>query len=381
MKRMWLVLAATLALGLLRGTTANGQEGGDLIGTQWRLLSYGAPTAPTPVIGEGPLTLEFGAEGKLSGSGGCNGYGGKYAVSGQTLTISEIISTLMACLDDDATIQEATYFQALQTATRYERSQLGEQLTILYGEGQQMTFARITPLSNSQWRLVSYGAPGAETPSVNQPLTNREVTLAFRDDTTFSGFAGCNSFSGEYVARGDTISFPDITYTFIGCLDMATSAQERAYLALLDTALSYALSDDKLTILSKNGQRLNFVRTLTNSSWQLSSFGAAGTETPVMSASSVVTLEFKGTNEVAGSGGCNTYSGTYTAKDNEIMFSQITSTEKACLDDAVMKQERAYFDALQAARTYKLSGDALIITYGDNRQLTFMRAVGPPASK
>lgn len=105
-----------------------------LANTQWRLVSFGAPGAETPIIEGSAVTLEFKAEGEAGGSGGCNSYGGQYQVQGDTLLLSEIVSTLMACADEAISQQEQQYFQAMQTIGRFELA--GDQLTIWYNNEQ-----------------------------------------------------------------------------------------------------------------------------------------------------------------------------------------------------------------------------------------------------
>jgi heat shock protein HslJ len=107
---------------------------GNLAGTQWQLVSYGAPGAETPVISGGAITLAFEVGNQVSGNGGCNGYSGMYTVAGTTITFSDVVSTMMACADSAVTQQEQLYFEALRLAVSFER--VGNQLTIFYGKGQ-----------------------------------------------------------------------------------------------------------------------------------------------------------------------------------------------------------------------------------------------------
>jgi putative lipoprotein len=71
--------------------------------------------------------------------------------------------------------------------------------------------------------------------------------------------------------------------------------------------------------------------------------------------------------QISGSGGCNSYSGTYEAElsaglygggTDTISIRGIGSTEMAC-DEEVMSQEAAFFDALTSAKSYRLSRDRL----------------------
>jgi len=111
----------------------------NLAGTQWKLVSYGPPTAQTPALAGS--TLEFRTDANtVMGSGGCNQFSGSYTVTGSTIKFGALLSTLMACADDKMNTQEQKYFVLLGGATRYEIS--GEQLKIEYKEG-SLIFVRV----------------------------------------------------------------------------------------------------------------------------------------------------------------------------------------------------------------------------------------------
>lgn len=104
---------------------------GGLAGT-WRLVQYGDPNAPTPVVEGSEITVTFATDG-LSGNGGCNTYGGAFVYEGNTVTISGIVSTLRACVDEAVTAQESAYFTALGSVTGF---QVGDAtLQLFYSEG------------------------------------------------------------------------------------------------------------------------------------------------------------------------------------------------------------------------------------------------------
>ena len=139
MRKVIGTLAAIALLALVPGAIA--QTGSNiLVGTQWQLVSYGAPGAETPVLAGSSPTLMFESENQLTGHGGCNGFGGGYAVQGDTLTVQDVVSTLMACADQEVTRQEQAYLEGLRFAQRYELA--GDRLVISYLGG-QLTFQRM----------------------------------------------------------------------------------------------------------------------------------------------------------------------------------------------------------------------------------------------
>lgn len=51
--------------------------------------------------------LTFTADGKVTGSGGCNSLSGTYTADGAKLTVTDLVSTKMACADDRGTVETA----------------------------------------------------------------------------------------------------------------------------------------------------------------------------------------------------------------------------------------------------------------------------------
>jgi heat shock protein HslJ len=229
------------------------------------------------------------------------------------------------------------------------------------------------------------GAPGAEAPVV--PGT--EITLTFQSGGQAGGSGGCNSYGSQYQVQDGTISFDAIITTEMACLDEGVMDQEQRYYQALQAAGTYELAGDQLKITSGDGQVvLNFVRsqpgtptgpaggadTLVNTRWTVVSIAEAGTaSSPV--AGSMVTLEFSSETQAGGNGGCNMYGAEVQIQDGSITFGPITSTKMACADDSVTQQEQRYFQALQSAASYELTGDQLVITSSDGQTvLTFTKA-------
>ena len=79
----------------------------------------------------------------VSGSGGCNSYGGAYEVDGGRLQVKQIISTLMACADTSVMDQEAAFLSALGNAQSFKLTS-GE-LQIMTSDGKTLTFAAGPP--------------------------------------------------------------------------------------------------------------------------------------------------------------------------------------------------------------------------------------------
>lgn len=94
------------------------------------------------VIDNVETVLVIGADGSVSGSGGCNAISGKAKIRGDGIAFGPIAATRMACVPavDD---QERKFFKALGLARRWRYAPEGDKLTLLdKGGGAVMKLAR-----------------------------------------------------------------------------------------------------------------------------------------------------------------------------------------------------------------------------------------------
>jgi pimeloyl-ACP methyl ester carboxylesterase/heat shock protein HslJ len=133
--------------------TAPSPSRDNLANTGWRLVSLGTGADEVPVLLNATVTLEFGADGAISGQGGCNAYSGAYTVQDGKLSFREIVSTLRACVDQMVTEQEQRYLEALSSAEQYTLE--GDTLTISSGGStESLKFERTaTPVATAPERL------------------------------------------------------------------------------------------------------------------------------------------------------------------------------------------------------------------------------------
>jgi heat shock protein HslJ len=113
MRRAWMLLAVAVVAVVACAGAASAQPDA-LTGKTWVLTSLrGKPPMPGTT-----LTSTFTPGGDVSGSAGCNHYGGRFAISGGTIEISSLVSTLMGCPQKIAA-QEAAFLKALGSAHTY----------------------------------------------------------------------------------------------------------------------------------------------------------------------------------------------------------------------------------------------------------------------
>src|SRR3954468_16338287 len=149
MRRSW-ALVAMAVLGLAVVASASPRPS-VLTGKIWVLtgLEGKAPLAGTSI------TSEFTQAGAVSGSAGCNRYGGTSRPVGRTIRISSISSTEMACRPR-IMAQESAYLKALGSARRYRVD--GAKLTLEAFAGRALaTFeAQSQHLAGTSWHVVVY---------------------------------------------------------------------------------------------------------------------------------------------------------------------------------------------------------------------------------
>jgi heat shock protein HslJ len=135
-----LVLVAAVALAALvfAARTLAGPNR-EQAGSRWTLERLNGHA----LAGEAPLTLAFESSDRLGGHSGCNQFGADFQAQGDALTVGEIISTRMACLDEGLNSQEVEYQQALSSPARYQID--GDRLTLFDAQGSvSLVFARQT---------------------------------------------------------------------------------------------------------------------------------------------------------------------------------------------------------------------------------------------
>lgn len=124
----------TIMMSACNGSSqANEAQFGD---TTWVLMSY---NDIHPIDGALP-TMEL-EDGQVSGTTGCNHYGGSYQIKGDTISFDALFSTEMACMDPEGVMeQERIYLELLGSADRFELSDSEDVLTIYAGPHQILTF-------------------------------------------------------------------------------------------------------------------------------------------------------------------------------------------------------------------------------------------------
>lgn len=385
----------------------------DLEGTMWQMESYvndqGETTAALP---QAPATAEF-ADGRVSGTTGCNRYSGDFTTDGDTLTIKLGPVTMMACPDAQM-VQEQGYLAALGSAASYQVAD--GQLTVMNADGATVvTFVQqVQPsLSGTVWQVTAYNNGRQAVVSV---LADTELTALFGDDGSLSGNGGCNQFNTTYAVDGANIKVdPAIAMTRRSCAPEVMD-QEQEYLAALVSAATYRVSgnelemrtaDDALAAMFVVAESLpeapvseetpaaeptatvetttELTSTLPTTAtvpnlmgvvwqWQGTAMGD-GSEITVKFPDRY-TVEFLADGKVQLRADCNTGGGSYVVDGQSLTMDVAAMTRKMCRPDS---KSNLFIQQLNYARTFVMDGENLVLNlFADAGNMTF--ANGGPSS-
>src|SRR5690242_15931167 len=96
----------------------------DLVGGSWLAEDIDG----AGVIDDAQSTLQFGNDGRVTGRGGCNTYGGTVELKGARMIISDLASTKKACVP--ALMDQESRFMAALQATRTYRMDKDNKLVL-----------------------------------------------------------------------------------------------------------------------------------------------------------------------------------------------------------------------------------------------------------
>jgi putative lipoprotein len=194
-----------------------------------------------PTAGPPRPTMTYSADGRVSGSTGCNQYSGTYRTDGSSIGITDVASTMMMCAGPGADV-EALFLKGLNSASAWQRTEDGQleiaaAVAIVAAPGVAAgapTDAPGVEIPGSSWVLIEMAGTA--------DFAHIVPTLTFGTDGTVSGFAGCNTFRGIYTPDGHIGS---LASTKIACPPPA-SIIESDYLKALSDVGGWTLANGRL---------------------------------------------------------------------------------------------------------------------------------------
>lgn len=228
-------------------------EAGGLEGVRWVMVSFlNAAGETVNAMAGTEVTAEFDTEGRVGGNSGCNTYFASYTVDGNTLTIGQAGSTMMACEPAELMQQEAEYLAALTSAATFSIE--GDQLLIANAAGATAaTFRATMPvgLTGTNWTATAYNTG---TQAVTSLMMGTTINAVFTEDGKMNGSAGCNNYMTTYTLDGQNITIQPPATTRKLCPEPAgIMEQEAAFVTMLPQAATYSISGNNLELRTADG--------------------------------------------------------------------------------------------------------------------------------
>lgn len=225
-------------------TTQNKLSSGSLEG-KWILKSMNGEAAASLFSTKMPtLNFDFN-EKSVFGNGGCNSYGGSFILSGNKLSVSNVVSTMMACFGAE---KESTFFQVLSKES--EISVNNNELIFKQDGKTVLVFEKAKPLTVSdlsgRWTLkVLEGA------TANVYFKNAIPTINFNiEDMRVSGNSGCNNYNAPFELKEGKLEIGKLALTRRGCPDGMDG--EHKYVRLVSGISDIEIENGRM-ILKRDG--------------------------------------------------------------------------------------------------------------------------------
>lgn len=229
-------------------------------------------------------------------------------------------------------------------------------LTILLSACSGSGSATMASLAGTHWVLEQINGESV--------IENALPTLSFRGDQEVGGNSSCNTFNGAFTAKDGKLTIDELASTMMACPEPeGLMDQETEYLKALESSASYRIDGDKLLITdSSNAVVLVFSSqdmSLEGKTWNLTSFND-GRNLVSLVLDTQITAEFK-EGTLSGSSGCNSYSGAFQYKEQNLSFDTFAVTMMACPQEGVIEQETAYLNTLTKVTHYTIDGNNLLL--------------------
>lgn len=205
-----------------------------------------------------------------------------------------------------------------------------------------------------------------DTMAGEPPLEGTTLTLQFASEGTLSGSSGCNRYQTTYETTGDALDVGEVSGTLMAC-EQPVSEQESSFITMLTGAERFAIEEDHLTLSDGSGEAtLVFSaqsQELQGGTWMVTGYNDGAEAVVSVLNDTVAEVSFDEDGTISGTGGCNRFTGQFTADDGTLEIGALALTRMACPEpEGVMGQETALLAALESASGYELEGDGLRLT-------------------
>jgi heat shock protein HslJ len=202
--------------------------------------------------------IEFQAGGRLRVKADCNNGNGSYSLpAAGKISLTKIAVTRRFCGENSL---DSRFLQGLERAATF-RIEDGALILEAAGDNPSLRFSRVPPsggqtsrLENTVWRWQSAQTADGEI-KVDKP---ENYEIRFKPNGELEVKADCNGGGGKYQSEGSKLTVSTIIRTQIFCGE--NSLDNRYFVPGLESARSYRIENNMLTIESEKGVAMRFIR-------------------------------------------------------------------------------------------------------------------------
>jgi heat shock protein HslJ len=230
-------------------------------------------------------------------------------------------------------------------------------------------------LIGTSWQAEAFGGPEPEEQVLVMEDTRMTVNFGIE---RYAGNGGCNWFLGVYSVEGVSMRFMTPAQTRIYCEPDELMQQEATFMSSLWNIIEYRMDGEKLLGYTTGDQLLLTLVpadpvAFEGTTWTLAFQDYGNGASPFIPETEVTAVFNAG--ELSGSGGCNTYSTTYTLDGQAFDAAEVVSTRMACEEpEGVMDQETRFLQNLQDATKLIQTGSLLQLVNAEDETIAILGA-------
>jgi heat shock protein HslJ len=196
------------------------------------------------------------------------------------------------------------------------------------------------------------------------------ITLRFEDGRA-SGTDGCNRYSFAYTGTGSKLDFaPSGISTQMACAPDLTQ-QAAAFTTSLTRTRAFGMVSGQLQLFDSEGAVVARFdpqpEGLAGTAWIVTGYNNGRQAVVSVLNGTELTMEFAADGRVAGSAGCNRYTGSFKQDGKTLSFGPAAATRRMCVEpEGVMEQEQQFLKALETVATVRLEADRAELRTADD---------------
>ncbi|GAA5033318.1 META domain-containing protein [Streptomyces siamensis] len=227
------------------------------------------------------------------------------------------------------------------------------------GSGSNSVGPGSSPVTGVHWTVDSLTVDGTTTKA---PAS---AYLRIGADGRVSGNAGCNSFGSTATVKGDRVDFGDVSMTDMGCQKAPMVFEQRLGRAIADGGLTSEVKGDKLTLTTRDGDRVNLTKEqdapLYGTKWTVTALGDANVSQSLPKGADAYFVLDKKDGTLSGRLGCNHVSAETTVRDGHLTLGRAKTTRMMC-DGSLMATEKTLLGLFDSTVRYDLDHRNLTLT-------------------